>query len=245
MAAKKAPAKTSPKKAVRPATKAALKTPAKEVRQETPKASRPAPKWNKDKVVSTLRKPQILIPLAVLLAVLVVYLLKSWFVVALVNGQFISRPAFESAMEKQAGKQILSNLVTEKLIQQEAARKGVTVSQSEINDQEKKIDQQLAGQGQTLDQALQVRGMTKQDLEDQLRLNSLIQKLLTNQTKVSDAEVQDYIDKNKDNLPTGQSDDQLRVSVRQQLEQQKLSTAEQTLIQKLQQQAHITYFINL
>lgn len=236
--------RSTPTKAA--SSRSASLTQANDAHHEAPKApTRPASMFDKNKTIAALRKPQILVPLAVLLAVILVYLLKGWFVVALVNGQLITRPAFESAMEKQAGKQILSNLVTEKLIQQEAAKKGITVPQSELTAQEKKIDQQLASQGQTLDQALQVRGMTRKDLEDQLRLNSLIQKLLANETKVSDADVQDYIDKNKDSLPTGQSDAQLRATVKQQLEQQKLSTAEQSLIQKLQQQAHITYFINL
>lgn len=240
--------KTTVKTPVRSTRKAPArkveKTPTVDMPQESPRAARSS-RMTKDQVVTTLRKPQILIPLAVLLAVVAVYLLKSWFVVALVNGQFITRPAFESAMEKQDGKQILENLVTEKLLEQDAAKKGISVSQSDVDSQVKKIDQQLASQGQTLDQALAARGMTKADLEDQLKLQTLLQKLLANDIKVSDTEVSDYIDKNKDTLPTGESDDQLKATVKQQLEQQKLTTAAQALVQKLQQQAHINYFINL
>lgn len=256
--------KSSPKKPAKPVAKSVSKTPtrsvshstqttnkntsaeAKTVSQETPKNSaKPANKFDKNKFVTNIRKPQILIPLAILLAVVAIYLLKSFFVVALVNGQFITRPAFESAMEKQAGKQTLNTLVTQVLLEQEASKKGISVPQSDISNQEKKIDQQLATQGQTLDQALQARGMTRADLEQQLKLQTLLQKLLADKIKVSDKDVQDYIDKNKDSLPTGESDSQLKDSVKQQLEQQKLSTAAQDLIQKLQQQAHITYFINL
>lgn len=199
----------------------------------------------KRQVLSLLKRRQILIPLAVLLAVVAVYLLKSLFVVAIVNGQLITRPAFESAMQKQDGKQVLNNLVTEKLLQQDAAKKGISVSQSDVDAQVKKIDQQLASQGQTLDQALSARQMTRADLEQQIKLQTLLQKLLADQTKVSDKEIADYIDKNKDSLPTGKSDDQLKTTVKQQLEQQKLTTAAQALVQKLQSQAKITYFINL
>lgn len=167
------------------------------------------------------------------------------FVVAMVNGQFISRSSFNSAMEQQAGKQTLNSLVTQKLIEQEAAKKGISVPQSEIDAQAKKIDQQLSAQGQTLDQALSARGMSRSDFYAQLKLQSLLQKLLANDIKVSDKEVTDYIDKNRDSLPTGQSEEQLKASVKSQLEQQKLSTAAQSLVQKLQSQAKINYFINL
>ncbi len=191
------------------------------------------------------RKPQIFIPIAFLLAIVAVYLLKSFFVVATVNGQFISRSAFETALVKQDGKQIMNSLVTQKLIEQEAAKKGITVSQSDIDAQAKTIDKQLAAQGQTLDQALATRGMTRAEFNEQVKLQQLLQKLLASQIKVTDQEIQDYIDKNKDSLPAEESDAQVKVSVKQQLEQQKLSTAAQAMVQKLQTAAHISYFINL
>ena len=253
MAAKKAIKETPVKKSPRTvsAKKAAPRKKVAPVKKEEmpvqmPKPTLPQmPKFDKTNVITSLRKPQIFIPLAVLVVFLVVYLLRSWFVVAMVNGQFVTRSAFESAMEQQDGKQILNSLITQKLIEQEAARKGVSVKQSDIDSQIKTIDKQLASQGQTLDQALAARGMTKSDLEDQIRLQSLLDKLLADEIKVSDKEVQDYIDKNKDSLPQGQSDSQLKATVKQQLQQEKLTTAAQTLVQKLQQQAHIMYFINL
>jgi len=245
MATKKA-STSSPRPVRKAPAKKVEKTAPAPVASEPRKEQASAPSTaTKGQMLKNLKRPQILIPVAILLAVVVVYLLKSWFVVAVVNGQLITRPAFESAMEKQDGKQILNNLVTEKLLQQEAAKKGISVSQSDVDSQVKKIDQQLAGQGQTLDQALAARGMTRADLEQQLKLQTLLQKLLANQIKVSDQEVQDYVDKNRDSLPTGQSEDELKTTVRQQLEQQKLTTSAQSLVQKLQQQAHITYFINL
>ena len=241
------------KKLAKKTTKAAVskKTPAKKVssRKETVSSASVMPKsmpqLSKDQVFATLKRPQVFIPLAILVAILLVFFLRSWFVVALVNGQFISRSAFESAMEKQAGKTTLNTLVTQALVEQEAAKKGIQVNQSDIDNQAKQIDKQLSTQGQTLDQALAARGMTRDDFNEQLKLQDLLQKLLADQIKVSDKDVQDYIDKNKDSLPTDQSADQLKASVRQQLEQQKLSTAAQGLVQKLQQQAKITYFINL
>ena len=65
-----------------------------------------------------------------------------------------------------------------------------------------------------------------------------------NSIKVSDKDVQDYIDQHKDQLGDTSNMDQLKAQVRAQLEQDKLSSQAQQLIAKLQKQANITYFIN-
>ncbi|HET9947013.1 MAG TPA: SurA N-terminal domain-containing protein [Patescibacteria group bacterium] len=234
--ATKTPAKKTAKKPVK-------KTEVMKLAQ--PQANVAGKQMTKEQLIALLKKPQIFIPIGVLIAIVLVYLLRSWFVVASVNGQFVFRPAFEAQLEKQAGKQTLDTMITQMLVEQYAAKKGVEVSQSEVDTETKTINAQLAKQGQTLDEALAARGMSKSDFDEQIKLQKLMQKLLGNDIKVSDKDVQDYIDKNKDSLPAGESDAQIQATVRQQLAQQKLSTQAQALVQKLQAQAHISYFINL
>lgn len=189
-----------------------------------------------------IREPKVFVPVIILVLLVLLFLFRSAFVVALVNGQPISRSEFNKQLEAQAGKQVMNSLVTEKLIQQEADRQHITVNQSELDAQVKSIQNQLAKQGQTLDTALAAQGMTRDDFMTQLRLQALVKKMLANKIKVSDDEVNSYIDKNKDALPQDTNPDQLKAQVRQQLEQQKLTQAAQTLIQQLQQKAKITYF---
>lgn len=193
-----------------------------------------------------VKNPKMLIGLGVVILLAgLLYFFRGWFVVAAVNGHPISRVAFNHALEQQDGKTILNSLITQSLIEQEATKKHITVSQAEIDSSTKQIDQQLASQGQTLDQALAARGMNKTDFVNQLKLQKMVEKLLGNSTAVTDKEVQDYIDQHQDQLDATQSADQQKAQVKAQLEQEKLSTKAQELIANLQKQAHITYFINL
>lgn len=189
-----------------------------------------------------IKEPRVFVPLIIIVIAVLLVLFKSAFVVAVVNGQPISRAQYNQMLEAQAGKQVMNALVTQKLIEEYAASKNVIVNQSEIDSQVKTIQTQLAQQGQTLDTALAAQGMSKDDFMTQLRLQALVKKLLADKIKVSDKEISDYIDKNKDSLPTGESDAQIKSQVAQQLQQQKLSQQAQLLVQQLQQKAQISYF---
>ncbi len=196
-------------------------------------------------VQENIKKPKVYISLIVVVLLVIAFLFKNLFVVALVNGQPIFRSQYQQELEAQAGKQVMNSLVTQSLIEQEAARRHVTVSQSELDAQIKTIQNQLAAQGQTLDSALAAQGLSQSQFMEQLRLQALLQKMLGNKIAVSDAEVSDYINKNQASLPTGESQAQIKAQVKQQLQQQKLSQQAQALIQQLQAKAHINYFVNL
>lgn len=214
----------------------------------TTQTSKVSAKERAQKVTATLgnrlRQPRYFVPVIIIVVVALLYLFRSAFVVAIVNGQPITRGAYNQQLEAQAGKQVMNALVTQALIEQEASRQHITVSQSELDAQVKSIQDQLAKQGQTLDSALAAQGMTRDDFMTQLRLQALVKKLLASKIKVTDQEVNDYISKNQDSLPTGLSQSELKAQVQQQLEQQKLSQQAQALVQQLQQKAKITYFTN-
>lgn len=191
-----------------------------------------------------LRQPKVFVPLIIIVLVVLAFLLKGLFVAALVNGQPISRLTLVAELEKQGGKQTLSSLVNQTLILQEAKKKNISVSQEEIDIQSKQIEDSLKKQGQNLDTALAVQGMTRQDFLMQLKLRSLVEKLLAGQIKVTDKEVSDYIEKNKDTLPTNLKEDEIKKGVMQQLKQQKLASASQSWLAELNKNAKVMYFVN-
>ena len=191
-----------------------------------------------------LRQPKFFIPLAIIILVILAFLLKELFVAALVNGQPILRLTVIDELEKQGGKQTLSSLVNQALILQEAKKKNIEVSQKEIDTAAKQIEESLKQQGQNLDTALTMQGLTRQDFLMQLRLRGLVEKLLAGQIKVTDREVSDYIEKNKDTLPTNLKEGEIKKGVKEQLKQQKLSTASQSWLAELNKNAKINYFIN-
>jgi len=117
------------------------------------------------------------------------------------------------------------------------------VSDQEVDAQIKKIEDNMTKQGQKFDDALSLRGYTRQSFREEYRFQMLVEKLLSKDIQVSNKEVDDYIAKNKDSLPQGQTPDQLKTTVRQQLQQQKLSQKAQSLIQDLRNKAKINYFV--
>lgn len=171
-------------------------------------------------------------------------LLRSLIVVAFVNGQTIFRYQVIQELEKQGGKQVFNGLVTKSLVLQEAQKKNITVTQKEIDLELKKVSDNVSSQGQNLDQLLQMQGMSKKDLEDQIRVQKLIEKLVPQSKEVTDKETQDYYEKNKSSYPEGTTYEQLKDTIKTQLNQEKQSKAYQDLLQKLQNEAKITYFLS-
>jgi foldase protein PrsA len=94
---------------------------------------------------------------------------------------------------------ILDNLINAMLVEQAAKKKGLSVSDADV---QKQIDQLKAGfkDPAQFDQALQSAGMTldslKNSIRQQLVTNKLMDQLASNQT-VTDAEIKEYYDGNK------------------------------------------------
>ena len=191
-----------------------------------------------------VKKPYLITTIVIIVVVAFIYFFKSLFIVAFVNGQPITRLSIIQQLEKQGGKQVLNVAVTKLLIEQEARKKNISVSQKDVDGEVKKTEKSLASQGQTLDQALAAQGMQKADYVDQVRLQLLIQNLVGKDIKVSDKEVNDYIAANKTSFPEGSNMDQIKKTVAQQLKQQKLNEKVQAWIANLQKNAKITYFVN-
>jgi len=95
---------------------------------------------------------------------------------------------------------LLDNIINQKLVEQAAKDKGISVSDADV---QKQIDQLRAGfkdQAQ-FDAALKSAGMTVEGLKTQIRNQLVTQKLiesLSASSKVSEADIQAYYDKNKD-----------------------------------------------
>ena len=195
-------------------------------------------------IPSYLKQPKFFIPLIIILLAALAFSLRSFFVVALVNGQPITRLSLITELEKQGGKQTLSALVNQALILQEAKKKNMEVSQGEIDRSAKQIEESLKSQGQDLNTALAMQGLTRQDFLMQLKLRSLVEKLLADQIKVTDKEVNDYIEKNKETLPTDLKEDEIKKGIREQLKQQKLASKSQEWVTNLQKNAKINYFVD-
>jgi len=190
-----------------------------------------------------MRRLYILLAVLIILIGILIFNFKSLFVAAMVNGQPITRLSVVSEAEKQSGKQALDVIVRNTLVEQEAQKEHVTVSDQEVNDEIKKLEANLANQGQKLDQVLALQGLTQDDLRKLIRVDKLVNKMVGSSVTVSSKDVDAYIEKNKDSLPQNQTDEQLRASVTSQLKKQALSAKVQAFLAKLQSKAKIQYFV--
>lgn len=190
-----------------------------------------------------VRKAYIIGGLVVIILLALLVYFRSLFVVATVNGQPVTRLNYIKELEQVSGQQALNTLVTKTLILQEAKSKNVTVSDQEVNDEIKKIEESLATQGQQLDSVLQLQGMTKESLREQIYLQKLIEKMVGSDVNVTDKEVDDYIAQNQESLPEGTDAAAMKTQVKEQLQQQKLNEQVQTWLQNLQQSADVKYWI--
>jgi parvulin-like peptidyl-prolyl isomerase len=171
------------------------------------------------------------------------YFGKGFLVAAIVNGTPISRISIDSELEKQSGQKVLDAAVTKILISQELKNKNITVSDKEVNDELKKIDDQLKTQNQSLDSALSAQGMTKSELVNQIKIQKGVEKLLGGEIKISDEEISKFLTDNQQYLPTGKTDAELKQIAVEQLKQQKLDEKYQTWISGLQSKASVYKFV--
>lgn len=203
---------------------------------------------DKEKRIFRLKRLHFFI-LIILIGAVLLYTFKGFLIAATVNGQPISRLTIVSELEKQSGKQVLNSHVTKMLVLQEAKKKNITVSQDEIDNEIKKIEENLKKQNQKLDDVLTLQSLTRASLIEQIRLQKMVEKMVGKDIAIADKEVSDYIEKNKDVLGASAdlSDEkkakETKDRVKQQLLQQKLNEKIQALIESLQKNAKINYFV--
>jgi len=211
-------------------------------RRKTIKSKKPTVISKKTKFLSNYRIKDLILPVAIVAVVLLLGSFKHVFVAATVNGQQISKQSLLAELEKQNGKDVLENLVTEVLITQEAKKKKLDIPANDINTEISKIEKSVSEQGQSLDTLLAQRNMSREDLVKQVKIQLLLRRMVGEQ-KVEDKEVDDYIEKNKESIPDSTDSASIKAQVKEQLEQQKVSEKIQEFIAELQKKAKIEYLV--
>lgn len=190
-----------------------------------------------------IKKSKALLIGLVIALLALLYYLRGLFVAAIVNGQPITRFTVVSELERQSGKQTLQSLVTKTLILQEAKKQNVNVPDKEVDEELAKAEANLKSQGQDLDQILAAQGLTRASVREQIYIEKLIEKLLSKNAAVTDKEINEYFEKNKDTFQDATDEAKVKESIKQQLSQQKMSSEFQKWMQELQKNAKINYFV--
>jgi len=162
-------------------------------------------------------------------------------VVAVVNGRRIGRVEYTKMMEKQVGKQVLDQLVTEEMILSEAQKEGVVVSQEDIDKEIGSIEEDIKAQGKTLEEALVAEGMEKSDLERQILIRLLVEKMVSKTGEVSEEEIASFLEENEGMLPTDVSEEELNQLAKDQISSQKDNEMINSWISELEAKSTVVY----
>lgn len=196
-------------------------------------------------VLKTNKKIQITIgTVAVLLVLMALYMFNNAFIIAAtVDGRNISRYALIKELEQQYGKTTIDKMISENIIKNEASKKGIVVTDAQVNQEIKIVENGILAQGSTLDMALLQQGLTMDSLRDRIRTQKMVEKLLADKITISEAEVNAYITTNKISLPKG-GETEAKTQIADQLRGEKLNQEAQSWLAGLKSSAKIKYYIN-
>lgn len=181
----------------------------------------------------------------ILLIILIfIYFFRGIFVVALVNNKPITRYSLIKQLEKESGKATLDNLIVKELILQEAASRGVFLSNEDIQNEIDNITELIESQGTSLEVALDMQGQTIEDLKDNIRIQKTAEKLLKDEVAVSDEEIIKFFEDNKEYYEDMEFEN-LKEDIREQLSQEKLQQKFSELLENLKENSNTIYLVDL
>lgn len=148
-------------------------------------------------------KPQNVILLVLVLVILgaaaVIIFMQLDPTVAVVNGKKIKRSELYEAMYTEGGRETLEGLVLRQLIEQEAVKCGVTVSDEEIDAEiDGVIGDYFMGEKDQFDSFLEQQGYSLKMIEDNARINLLARKIVETDLEISDETAREYFTKNQE-----------------------------------------------
>ena len=196
----------------------------------------------KIKPVKNIRKILLIVLVIALVGGLLYGLIRVSFV-ASVNGRLINRFIVIKELEKQGGQKTLDVIILKTLVIQEANKKKIVVSQKDVDAEVKKVEANVVSQGLTLDQLLAQQGMTRSSLNEEIKIQMYLTKLVGNDVKVSEKEIDDYLSLQSSQTSASSAQPITREQASAQIKQQKLQGKIKTYLADLKEKAKINYFV--
>lgn len=180
--------------------------------------------------------------LGLILVLGLLYTYKGNFISATVNGKIISRYSLIKELERQGKDLAVDSLISQELILQEAKRKKINITQKEIDKTIENVKKSLEGSQQTLDGFLTSQNLTNKDFIKQVKMQLIIEKLVSKDIKITDEKIAKYLEDNGEFFPADLSEKELRNAAISQLKQVELNAQVQELLTDLRNKANIKFF---
>lgn len=156
-----------------------------------------------DKITQLKKNKFALIGIAIIAIALIVSYKKGWLIAAKVNGSPITNLEVLMRENEQFHQQTVDKLVEEKLILSEANKKGVKVTEKEIDAKIADIEKQVGG-ADALDSLLSQQGQTRSSVRGQIKISLSLEKMYANEASVSADEVTKFIEQNKEQMQSSE-----------------------------------------
>lgn len=165
---------------------------------------------------------------------------KDWFVAGMVNGSPITNLELQTRLNQQFRTQTLNQLIDEKIILGEAAKKNVSATEADVNNKISEIETQVGGP-QALDALLTQQGQDRSSIRQLIKLRLTVEKLYENEATVSAEEVSSFIEQNKEQMQATDSAGQEKEAY-DVIKSQKLSQISAQKFQELKTKAKVQIF---
>ena len=144
-----------------------------------------------------------------------------WLVPAIAGSTPVTRFELWSRLEKSYGTQALEDMVNEKILDKAIANAGIKVDQAKLDAQIKALETQFESTG-GLDEALKQRGLTRKDLEKQVKTQLAVEELLADKITPTEAEVKKVFDDGASTMYKDKKFEEVKASITDELKQAKL-----------------------
>ncbi len=121
--------------------------------------------------------------------------------VAKVNGEKITKDDLYNTLVKYYGEQTLDGMITDKIIEIEAAKQKITVTDQDIQDELNPLIESYGGE-ELFNQQLALSGTTMEDMKTDIEAYLVTVKLLEPRITITDEEISTYFEANKESLAT-------------------------------------------
>lgn len=153
--------------------------------------------------IRNVKSYQIILAIVLLAVVLIGVVYSNSKVVAKVNGESITKDELYAFLVRQGGQQALESLIVDKIIYLEAEKQNIKISQEDID---KEIEQIIAqyGDEEAFTQTMEMYGYSLEDVKKDIEMNLKIEALLEPDISISEQEMKDYFEENKETFAVGE-----------------------------------------
>lgn len=193
-----------------------------------------------EKVINLKKSKTTYIFLIIAALLLLFVFKKDWFIAATVNGSPVTNLDLQLRLNKQFRNKTLDELVTEKIILEEARKKQAIPTKNEVEKKITEVEKYYGGK-ETFDMMLSQQGQTRDTVLNQIVMTMALTKLYENEATVSAEEVTQFLESNQELLQATDSAGQEKEAY-EGLKNQKLSQIISQKLEELKTQAKIQIF---